>query len=638
MKTKTLMIKQLSRSPKTGDFDELNFEPGVNVLVGKPNTGKTQWLRMLNFLMGDRDSNVEKAFDIDLVNKYESIRGTFTIDNQELILERNWKLTGKKGAIFVDGEPVLAEEFSSILLRRLNIPVISYPQGNPLSIRKWPALSWPTMLRHVYRKQTSWGELAYKQPEVDQLACILQFLGIAEKLFSAEYEQLSMKQKDIYKRQVRKEEFVGTLNQIARELLSNEGLGVAVTESSINFAIQKFDAEVNTLLNQRTEILNFLRDGILSESNQAQATEFEQLSDRWAQLQSERNKFSFRIRETQSRLAELEDYRTKLGDESSRLERVQSAGQVFRDLRVTYCPVCEQSVDSKNVAPNHCYLCHRPTPPNPNDANVSEQRLDFEKEQLSDEIKEADELVKIVKSELESLYSNLHSLDEELTYVQSMIKPIQVAVAAILPPEISQIDMDLGRIQEQVRQLERIKGALDLQKNLSDEISEIEKEINILEAEVTKLSQDISFESPSSFLVSQMNTYLNAIKLKNPNSWTQGEIGLRLKEKSFSFTAGKNKVSSLGATMTLYFLPAYNYGLLSLSNKDEYHYPGLCILDFPPTFTDGSSRTDTENFILEPFIDLVNKSDMQNTQVIAVGSAFEGLENVHRIELSHIWK
>ena len=28
---------------------------------------------------------------------------------------------------------------------------------------------------------------------------------------------------------------------------------------------------------------------------------------------------------------------------------------------------------------------------------------------------------------------------------------------------------------------------------------------------------------------------------------------------------------------------------------------------------------------------------MQNTQVIAVGRAFEGLENVHRIELTQVW-
>jgi hypothetical protein len=138
-----------------------------------------------------------------------------------------------------------------------------------------------------------------------------------------------------------------------------------------------------------------------------------------------------------------------------------------------------------------------------------------------------------------------------------------------------------------------------------------------------------------------MNTYLNTIKLKNPNSWTQSEVGLRLKERSFAFTVGKNRVSSLGATMTLYFLAAYNYALLSLSNDEKYHYPGLSILEFPANFADGSKNVivrDHENFILEPFIDLVSQKGMQNTQVIAVGRSFEGLQNVHRIELNHVWK
>ena len=33
MITKNFTIKQLKRFPKTGDFDELNFQLGVNVLV-----------------------------------------------------------------------------------------------------------------------------------------------------------------------------------------------------------------------------------------------------------------------------------------------------------------------------------------------------------------------------------------------------------------------------------------------------------------------------------------------------------------------------------------------------------------------------------------------------------------------------
>ncbi len=636
--TKTLVIKQLSRLPKTGDFDELNFQPGVNVLVGNPNTGKTQWLRMLNFLMGDRDSNPANAFDEELVKKYSSIKGIFMIGDEELILERNWKQAGNKSKVFINETPITADQFSFHLLSLLDIPTVHYPQGNPLSLRTWPELSWQSLLRHIYRRQTSWSDLVNKQPEVDQHACILLFLGIAEYLFSPAYEKLAEKQKEIYKQEVRREEFVSTLNQISRELLSGQGLGVAVTVESIDLAIQDLDIETDNLLMQRDEVLVSLQNNALQTSNSAQAAAFEQLSDKWMRLQSKRSEISSQIQSTQFRLRDLEEYNTKIEDELSRIERAKSAGQVFRDLRVTHCPVCEQSVDSKNASPNHCYLCHQPLELNVNDLSSSEQRIEFEVDQLRDEKLEAQELVDAIGNELETLFSNQRSVDEELAYVQQQMKPMQAVAAVIIPPVIPQIDMDLGRVQERKRQLERIKDALDLQEDLSAQILRIEDEIGVLETEVARLSQEISFEKPSSFFATQMNTYLNLVKGKNPNSWTQGEIRLRLKEKSFSFTIGGNKVSSLGATMKLYFLSAYNYALLSLSNEGSYHYPGLSILDFPPTFGDGSSRTDTENFILEPFIDLVNRAGMRNTQVIAVGSAFQDLQNVHRIELKQVWK
>jgi DNA repair ATPase RecN len=155
MTTKTLIIKQLSRLPKTGNFDELNFEPGVNVLVGQPNTGKTQWLRMFNFLMGDRDSNPANAFDESLVNKYDSVKGIFVAGDEEIILERNWKQSGNKGKVFINGEPITTDNFSAYLLSLLEIPTVHYPQGNPLSLRTWPELSWQSLLRHIYRRQTS---------------------------------------------------------------------------------------------------------------------------------------------------------------------------------------------------------------------------------------------------------------------------------------------------------------------------------------------------------------------------------------------------------------------------------------------------------------------------------------------------
>jgi hypothetical protein len=642
MTTKTLMIKQLSRFPKTGDFDELNFKPGVNILVGESSTGKTQWLRMLSFLMGDRDSNPFNAFDEKLVNKYDSVRGVFTIDGEEVILERHWKQAGNRGKVFINGSPIRAEDFSSYFLSRLQIPTLKYPKGNPLSPRTWPELSWRSLLRHIYRRQSSWSELvADKQPEVEQHACILLFLGIAEYLFSSEYQQLAEKQKEIYRQEIRKEEFIGTLTQISRELLNGQELGVFVTTDSIDSAIRHLDDEAQKLLNQRATLLNTLQEDVLQESNSEQVAIFEQLSDRWSRLQGSKNEVSLQIGSSQARFKDLEDYIVKIKEELSRIERARSAGQVFRDLRITHCPACEQPVNSKNTSSDHCYLCGQPTDLNLNEDAASEQRLDFEIEQLRGENQEAQELIDVVRSELKNLVSHQRFIDEEIAYVHQQMRSTQIAAAAILPPEISQIDMNLGRIHEQMKQLERIKSTLELQEDLSEQISQIENEISDLEAEVARASQEINFEISSSLLVSQMNNYLEVIRQINSNSWTQGEVGLRLREKAFTFTTGQNKASSLAATMMLYFLAAYSYALLALSSNEKCHYPGLSILEFPAKFDDVSQQLPDRgqaNFMLTPFIDLVSQENMQNTQVIAVGRSFEGLQNVHRIELNRVWK
>ncbi|UXE62511.1 MAG: hypothetical protein KA717_07055 [Woronichinia naegeliana WA131] len=648
MTTKTLVIKQLSRFPKTGDFDELNFEYGVNILVGEKNTGKTQWLRMLDFLMGDREP-VEKAFDEVLVEKYDSIKGVFMVGDEELILERHWKQSGNKGKVFVNKMPIIVDNFSSHLLSLLNIPTLHYPEGNPLSPRTWPELSWRSLFRHIYRQQKSWGELVSKQPDVQQHACLLLFLGIAENQFSSQYQKLSDKQKKLYKLQAGKEEFSNMLNQISRELLSEQNINshIPITEDSINSAIDSLDARMISLLNQRDQVLTSLQNNVLEEFSPERTIIFEQLSNKWARLQTNRIEISSQIKNTQSRLREMEEYSVKIEDELSRIERTKSAGEIFRNLRVTNCPVCEQSIRPNNKPSNSCYLCGQTIEIDLDENKGSEQRLDFEIEQLCSENEEAKELVTLIEDELTSLISAQRFIDEELASIQDQMKPLQVAASVILPPEISEIDMELGRIQESKKHLERIKGAIELQTNLSEQIAQIDSEVIELETEVNKLLDDIDFKESSSFFIENINQYLELLNQSNNNSWDQGKVSLRLTDKNFSFItatkktiAGVKKQSSIGDTTILYFLPAYNYALLSLSNEMQYHYPGLSILEFPASFADDSDKEELknhENFILEPFIDLLKQPDMKNTQLIAVGRAFEGLQGVNQVKLTHKW-
>lgn len=631
MITKNFAIKSLKRFPKTGDYDELNFEFGVNVLVGEPSTGKTQWLQMLNYLMGS-----DIKFDEIIQEKYDSVEGIFVIGDEEIHLERKWKESGSKTKVFVNKEAISQEELSGVFLTKLNFPVLNYPQSNPMSFNKWISLSWRRLLRHIYRRQKSWAELADKEFEIDQHACILMFLGIAEYLFSDKHSQLVESQKRINSLQTRKENYLKTLTEISSEILDGySSLDDIVTNECLDTSITRLENKLEELSRQRDEVLRFLTDNIQNDSTLEESQLFKQLAEKSTELQASYNSILRQKQEAQSRLEELTKYSQKIQDELDRLERAKSAGSVFRDLRVTHCPVCEKPVSSRIIDPNICYLCKQPNLSDLDGSNISEQRLEFENEQLKEEFNEAEELFRMVTQEVATLNREQRTLEEELRFIKHQMQPVQSAAAMILPPEIFQIDMEKGKIYERIRQLRRIKDALNLQENISEEINNIEKQISTLQNEVNEVEENIDFEQSSNFLTANMNEYLKLI-----NTWNQGDISLRLKERSFSFLAGANKVNNLSATMMMYFLAAYNYGLLSLSNKEQYHYPNFSILEFPANFVDGAQNIEVrnlENFVLEPFVKLVSQEGMSNTQVIAVGRAFEGLENVHRIELTQVW-
>src|SRR5437870_12406904 len=127
---KSLVVRRLTRSGSGIADDHLMFENGVNVVVGRPNTGKTRWLQMLDYAFGS-DSQPKDAFGEDLAEKFNRIEVTAEIDGEPLLIERRWNEVGIRTKVFVDGEAIGEREFSTELLKLLDIPLLLYPQGNP---------------------------------------------------------------------------------------------------------------------------------------------------------------------------------------------------------------------------------------------------------------------------------------------------------------------------------------------------------------------------------------------------------------------------------------------------------------------------------------------------------------------------
>jgi hypothetical protein len=100
----TLVLSEMSREPMSGPKARLTLKPGVNVLVGVPNTGKTKWLVMLDYLLGDdlTQKDIEEKFE-ELFAKYSSAKIKGTIGGEEFTVERRWKEKGMLTKALLNG-------------------------------------------------------------------------------------------------------------------------------------------------------------------------------------------------------------------------------------------------------------------------------------------------------------------------------------------------------------------------------------------------------------------------------------------------------------------------------------------------------------------------------------------------------
>ena len=638
MAAKTMTLHKITRAPVQHPTDTLNFNPGVNVLVGPPNTGKTQWLKMIDYLLGD-DSPAEECLAEEIFEQYESAVLTVSIAGQDLSIERRWKAPGFKTKIFVNGDGLNRKEFCNELLRLLSIPIVHYPQGDPYGSRSWPELSWRSLIRHMYRRQRFWTDLADRQFDSEQHACLMQFLGLAKNTFSNEYGTLVTRRKKIEDLKQKRDHYLSMLHEISVEVIDAEDLGIAITPQSIKLASERMQSEISQLQEKRQALMLDLLDRVTTKAESSQKETVQQLGEDLANFQATRESLIANMKKTEERLTELNEYRRLIEDESSRIQRTERAEEVLRTIKITHCPACDRQIDKLSSDNNECVLCHRPLESQSDTRMNPEKRLGFEKHQLQIESVEAQDLIDALTREQQNEKMQLQVLNEKIHTTRTNLRPSQVSAAAIIPPEIAIYDMEIGRIEERLQQLRRIDISLKKREDISEEIVLLQKEVDQLERKVYKLNAETNFEVAADFLADSMNTYLNLIQRSKPVFWSQQPVAVDFNSRDFKLFVGQRHWrSKLGGTTTLIFLMAYHYGLMSLTGKNDHNYPGLLILDFPAELEDGSTVRDKENFVLDPFVGLTSQSDMVDTQVIAAGSAFENLEGAERIELHHIWK
>lgn len=633
MTASPIRVEQLERITAEGKTERLRFEPGLNILVGRPNTGKTIWLRMLDYALGDRNP-VEQSLSAELADKYSVIRVVLRLGNNvQTVVERRWKEPGSKHKVYVDDHPLSVDDFSSHFLPKLGIPVLHYPQGDPYSSRTWPELSWRSLFRHMFRRQDiGWGGIVERQPEGDQHACILQFLGIAEYLYSDDYRALVGLRKARAALEARRENYLTTLNAISRDLLEMDG-ATGLTPGTIEEALLKISRAIEDLRDRK----NAAYETTLDQVSQQSATFLRQKAEERAEVINWQSKIVQELREAEHRLISIGDYLGKVDDEKGRLERARVSGKLFSDLRITNCPACDQPIHGSNEESERCFLCKRVFPALTDDMHMAHERVSVGLLQLREEARESSQLESDLNGRADGLRRQLRIAGERLSDVEADIERARQPASTAFSGEVSQIDVEIGRLEERRKQWLRIADALKEREKISMEVLDLQKEIADLDDAVYKRSVVVDLSSASDALADGMNDYLNLLNTFREDAWSQTEVALSLRERQFRFTVGGDPwAARLGGTLTLYFLLAYQYGLLRLSNTTPYNYPGFTLLDMPAELPD-IELSDLENFAIEPFAHLLASGNMAGCQVIVAGSSFKDLSGANKIELTHVF-
>jgi hypothetical protein len=630
-----LSIVAIERRLSTGEVETLTFEPGVNALVGAPNTGKTKWLQTLDFLLGDVGENpFEGAEESGLAEKYDAATVRLIVAGEELVVQRRWREAGVKTKVFVGDLSMTARDFQHLLMEKIGMPLLSFPKGNPMSGQTWPELSFRMLLRHIYRQQRFWGGLADQQPDGEQHACLLQFLGLAERIFTEKYGRLIEMKMAAEKLKVRREHYGQTLQDFARDVISEPGLTVSVTSATIKTAQQRLVEETAGLRKRRNEVLAKGGELALPAPQRGYITG---LGEKRARILVKVEEDRLKGKNTAERIESLRRYRTDLADELDRIARAEDAGSILANLRITHCPACDQTVTPTNENSSHCFLCHQQLPDDPVVEELGVVRLRFEQDRLAGELKEADELLSVVQREQTRIQKEISEAEEMLRSLENELAPSRQAVAAFAQDEVSAVDVALGQADERERQLKRLAGALEIGTDLTARIAELEKKIEPLQREVEEAARATDFEAAASILEDGMNEYLSAINVLRPHIWRHSPIKIDLSKAKFEIRVGSRRWhAALGGTDTLYFLMAYHYGLLASSPLAGGHYPGLAIIDVPGEFS-GEAIEDKENFIVQPFIELLSRKGYEGAQVIITGASFTGLLGVQFQHLRHVY-
>jgi len=554
-----LIIKKLILIGHRKNY-EVPFFPGVNIIYGEEDCGKSSILELINYLLGA--SSLDKYDELEQSVKYAILE--LNLNNEIYCIKRDIFDAKKDIEVYMSSyenidlvfpskyKPKLdntieGKFFSDFLLDTLNYPKIKIKNAPTQDNSTLSRLSFRDLFKFCYINQDDVG---------------------SKNFLSNQYHPLYHKVKEVFKYIFNlSDEEISEINQLISEKtnlknklttkISNIQEFLETIEIETLDFISTFLEDIKTNLKQIEEELQDINVSITSSSKE------------YAPLKEHIVTLNYQIKDKEKEKAKTRDnikrYEKLINDyydDRLKIEGVLSAKQLIGKISpdIAICPLCKHDVE--HIKLKEEYSIH------------NEEKLGSEVKILNKRIKD---LTGLIEKEKESFRNTEIELSKLIEEREQFKKSIDEELKEHISPYLTKRDELIKQQSTLIEKEQQITKALKIrneESNLNKEVVKLDEDLKDLKEKLDELtSSQVQIDNVLNDLKLILETYLKSIDVKN-------RTGIGISEKTFlPILRNKqyNEITSGGVRTVLSM--GFLLNILEYSLNNDINHPRLLMID-----------------------------------------------------------
>lgn len=555
-----LLLKNLILHGHRKDY-RVAFHPGINIIYGDADTGKSSILRLVYYLLGGKQIKIDEEISSSV--KYAVLE--ITINGTPYCISRDIFNPARDIDVYSCKHSEISNSFpekykssitkgddqnkslSEFILEALELPAVRLKQAPTKDSSETARLSFLDLFKFIYLDQDDVGSA--HMLNIGNHVLETKNREVFKYIFNVLDSGISEIEVDIASKTQEKTQIANQYSAISNFLSQTEFKSA-----------EELDDEISNIDNIKIEVKARLSD--LNKRMTSDSELYEGLKDALSTInlnieqQEEAKSNALRSIERFSRL--LNDYQNDINKIESSLSAKEFIGSDVQEK--TSCPVCETIIDIGDISDKFDI---------PNDT-----RLKSELTSIKRRSKDLKQLISDNRSDLESANSLLAELYLEKNKAREIMdEELSNSISPYLA-ERDAIVKELGQVDERREKAVHSLRVRNKQAALADQIGRLGGTIEKLKIKLEELKKDApSLDNVLKDLGTDINKFIQQVKIKNHH-------GVGIDEKTF-FPKVRNieyrKINS-GGLRTIVSI-GYLASILLQKLRKETNIPGLLMID-----------------------------------------------------------